>query len=99
MQRLKKLRDLKSNIVKLSEVSKLNLLCLREYSMTKATRIQKIIECKDLPTREDMLMCSVCREGEKVKQVELGRKVRNETITTSFRLCQNCRERLVEVLK
>jgi len=67
--------------------------------MTKSKFIQYIIECKDLPTIDDMLMCSVCREGEKVKRIELGRKVRNETITNSFRLCQNCRERLIEVLK
>jgi hypothetical protein len=72
---------------------------LRGYAMTKSKFIQYIIECEDLPSIDDMLMCSVCREGEKVKQVELGRKVRNETITTSFRLCKNCRERLIEVLK
>ena len=75
------------------------ILNLKGYSMTKDNFIQNIIECKDLSTREHMLMCSVCREGEKVKQVELGRKVHNHAITTSFRLCQNCREHLIEVLK
>lgn len=70
-----------------------------EFSFNKDINIQNIIECKDLPKRENMLTCSVCREGKEIKQIELGRKVHNHTMTTSFRLCQGCRLSLIGVLK